>query len=127
MGRYDFLLWRFTQQNSQDPTDIHRRSQNWSHFYPGMGLKLEVFTFSPNQNNCGSSDAYVTCIYCSLNVKINVHKTPCGTQRSWTYFFCVCFLCLAKTQRPPNLSPMVDDAITQGSIGGLGSPLYICV
>ena len=31
------------------PIDIHRRSQNLRHFYPGMGLKLGVFGFSCNQ------------------------------------------------------------------------------
>ena len=32
----------------------------------------------------------------------------------------------AKTRRPPNLSPTADNAVTQGCIWGLGSPLFIC-
>ena len=34
---------------------------------------------------------------------------------------------LAKNPKTPNLSPMADDPITQGRIGGLGSPVYIYV
>ena len=30
---------------------------------------------------------------------------------------------LAKNPEAPNLGPMADDAITQGDIGGLGSPV----
>ena len=47
-------------------------------FPPIMGLQLEVFGF-PVTND--SLDAYVTCTYCSLTMKINprkshkVHKT----------------------------------------------------
>ena len=40
-------------------TDIHQRSQNLPHLDPGMGLKLGVFGFSLNQNNCDSSGVYV--------------------------------------------------------------------
>ena len=54
-------------------TYIQRRPQNLCHFYPGVGLKLGSLGFSCNQNNCGSSGAYVTCIYCSLIIKINTH------------------------------------------------------
>ena len=32
---------------------------------------------------------------------------------------------VGKIPKTPNLSPMVDDAITWDGIGGLGSPLYI--
>ena len=52
------------------PTDIQGRSHNLRHFYSGKGLKLGVFRFPRNQNNHGSSGAYVTCIYCGLSVKI---------------------------------------------------------
>ena len=52
-----------------------------------------------NQNNRGSSGAYVTCIYCSLSVKINMPKTPHGAQRSWTHLYCVCF-CVCGRQKP---------------------------
>ena len=69
-----------------------------------MGLKLEVFEFSLNQNNHGSSCAYTTCIYCGLSVKINMRKTPlhmarkgCGRIR----FACV----VSKSPKTSNLSP----------------------
>ena len=38
----------------------------------------------------------------------------------------ICFACVVgKNPQTPNLTPMADDAITRGSIGGLGSPVYI--
>ena len=55
--------------------DKQGKFQNLCHFYRGMGLKLGVFLFSFNQNNLGVSCASVTCIYCSLSVKINMCKT----------------------------------------------------
>ena len=33
---------------------------------------------------------YVTCIYCSLSMKINMHEMPHGGQRLWMHFACVC-------------------------------------
>ena len=37
------------------------------------------------------------------------------------------FACVVgKNPKTPNLSPMADDAIIQGGIGSLVSPLYIC-
>ena len=37
------------------------------------------------------------------------------------------FACVVgKNQKTPKLSPMADDAITRGGIGGLGSLVYIC-
>ena len=40
--------------------------------------------------------------------------------------FAFAFACVVgKNPKTPNLSPMADDAITQGGIGGLGSPVYI--
>ena len=57
---------------------------------------------------------------------MNMCKMRHGAQRSWTHLLCVCF-CVCGRQNPytPNLSPMADDAITQGGIQGLESPLYI--
>ena len=106
------------------PTDIQGRSQNLRHLYPDMGAKLGVFWFSHNQNNRSSSGAYVTCIYCGLSMKKNMCKMLHGAWRFWIYLFCMC-----GWQRDPstsNLSPMADNAITQGGIQCLGSPLYIC-
>ena len=95
----------FPIQTSYDTkaTDIQGRSQNLRHFHPSMRLKLGVFKFfSLNQNNCGSSGAYVTCIYCGLSVKMSMHKTPHSAWWSWMHFFaCV----LAKTRRLPIWAP----------------------
>ena len=55
--------------------DIHVRSQNLHHLDSGMGLKLGVFRFSRNQNNCGSLGVYVTCIYRGPSMKINTRNT----------------------------------------------------
>ena len=110
-------------------TDIQGRSQNLGHFYPGMGLKLGVFGFSHNQNSHGSFGAYVTCIYCGLSVKINLRKIPHGARRSWAYFFAFVFACVVgKNPKIPNLSPMADNATTQGSMQGLDLPcIYVTI
>ena len=42
--------------------------------------------------------------------------------RERIYFACV----VGKNPNTPNLSPMADNAITRGSIPGLGSPMCIC-
>ena len=88
---------------------------------PGLELQLEVLGFFP------TIKIFVirqVCVYCDL---INMHETPHGTWRLWTHFVCVCF-CVCGWQKPehPNWSSVADDAITRGSIGALGSPLYIC-
>ena len=41
-------------------------------FDPGMGSNWVYVGFSRNQDNRGSSGAYVTYIYCGLSVKINM-------------------------------------------------------
>ena len=63
-------------------------------FLSWHGAQIGVFGFFRNQNNLGSSGAYVTCIYWGLSMKINVCKTLHGTRRLWTHLFCVCFLCV---------------------------------
>ena len=44
--------------------------------------------------------------------------------------FVLRYFCMCGQQKPENpqieLSPMADDTITQGGIGGLGSLVYIC-
>ena len=41
--------------------------------------------------------------------------------------FAFVFACVVdQNPKTPNLSPVADNAITQGSIQGLGSPSYIC-
>ena len=113
--------------NKIKTTDIQGRSKSLRHFYSGMGLKLGVFGFLFFPRNHGLSGVYVTYIYCSLKVKINMRKTLHSTRRSWTHLFYICF-CVCGWQKPEdsNLSLMADQVITWGSIRGLGSPLYIC-
>ena len=67
-----------------DPTTCAIFIQAWGSNWGSAG-------FSRNQNNFGSSGAYVTCIYCGLRVTINTCKTPHGAQRPWTHFYYVCF------------------------------------
>ena len=78
---------------------------NLRHLDFSMGSYWGSSDFSCNQNNRGSSGAYVTCIYCGLSVKINMRKTLHGAQRSCTHLYL--FLCMwtAKTQRPPQFEP----------------------
>ena len=125
---YTLYLWPLCKR-SISSTDIHRRSQNLRHFYPSMGLKLEVFRFFRNQNSRGSSGAYVTCIYWSQSVNINTHKRPHDVRRSWKhlhcegfffFFFFACVVC--KNPKTPDLSPMADHAITWDDIWGLDLP-----
>ena len=54
-------------------------------FIPTWGSNVGTLGFTCNQNNCGSSGAYVTCIYCSPNVKINKCKTLHGAPRSCAF------------------------------------------
>ena len=102
-------------------TDIDQISQNLRHFDSRMGSNWGHSGFSRNQNNRGSSRAYITCIYCGLSVKMNTRKTLHGAWRSWMHLLCVCF-CVCGRQKPE----YPDDAITLGGIRVLGSPLYIC-
>ena len=82
---------------------------------PARGSNCGSLGFSNNQNNRGSSGAYVTC---SLSVKTNTRKT--------LQLFCVCSCMWSANPKTPELSPMADDAIPRGGIGGLGSLVYIC-
>ena len=69
-----------------------------------MGLKLGSTSFFWNQNNCGLSGAYVTCIYCSLSVAINNRKML-HSMRRWDAFVFAYMVWLAKTRRPPLWAP----------------------
>ena len=91
---------------SEFTTDIQGRSQNLHHFYHSMWLKLRVLDFSSNQNNSGLSGAYVTCIYCSLSVKISTRKSQHIMRRSWRHCFAFVF-CVCRQQKPkdPQFEP----------------------
>ena len=83
-----------------------------------------------------SSHARVTCIYCSLKVKINMCKKPAKharlsvsqacVWRSWVHFVWVFPRVVGKVLNTSDWSLMADDAITASNIGGLESPFYIC-
>ena len=113
----DSLYWLHTR----DPRTCTIFIMAWGSNWGSSG-------FFHNQNNRGSSGAYVTCICCGPSVKINTlesHKTLHGARRSWSHLFCLCFcVCGWKNPKTPNLSSMADDAITQGGIGP-GSLVYI--
>ena len=88
-------------------------------FIAAWGSNWGSSGFYCNQNNCGLSGVYVTCIYRGPSVKINMHKTLHGAWRSWPHLFCVC-----GQQKPedPQFEPMAGDAITWGRTGGLDLP-----
>ena len=120
--------YKFPRVSLYPTTDIQGRSHPALFFPPAWGSNWGSSGFSRNQNNRDLSGAYVTCIDCSLSMKINTRKTPHGRRRLWMHLFCICF-CMCGRQNPKtlNLSPMADITITQGCIQGLESLLYICV
>ena len=64
--------------------------------------------FSRNQNNHGSSGAYITSIYYGLSVKITRVEMQHSAQRSSRHLFCILFLCVwwaKKTWRSPIWAP----------------------
>ena len=84
-------------------TGIQGRSHNLRHFYPGIWLKLGFSGFSHNQNNCGSSGAYVTVVWAwrQTCVKCHMARKDHG---------CICFVfifaCMVgKNPKNSNLSP----------------------
>ena len=82
-GTFKFLhRYMYTMK---DPLYQHHFDTAWGSNWGSLG-------FYGNQNNHGSSGVYVTCIYCSLSMKmkINMYKTRPGGQRSWAHS-CVCF------------------------------------
>ena len=46
----------------------------WCHLFIYVGLQLGYSDFLHDQNNCDLAGAHVTCIYCSLSMKINMHE-----------------------------------------------------
>ena len=110
-------------------SQIYKRDPEPAPFWSLHGAQIRgILVFPVIKITGGSSGVYVTCIYCSLNVKITSIKCT----RSWRHLLCVCFSVCGR-QKPEcitNLSPVADDAITQGGIRGLGSPLaslvYLC-
>ena len=106
---YHFVLSGFCF-NHRYTTEVPEPASSWSRHEAQIG----VFRFL-YQNNRGSSGACVTCMYCSLSVMTNTHKTPSDEQRSSRHLFCVYFCVWS-----------ADDAITHDGIGGLGSLVYIC-
>ena len=115
-------------------TDLDWRFKNQHHFFPAWGSYWGIWV-SCRQKNCDSSDAHVTCINCSLSMKTNVPEMSHGAQEKLIHvhedhgrillaFISTCVVC--KNSYTSNLSFMADSAITQGGIGGLGSPFQFC-
>ena len=81
-------------------TDVQGRSQEPAPFLiPVWGSNWGYSGFTGNQNNRGSSGAYVTCIYCSPSFKINTRQNAHCLLRSWTHLICVCF-CVCGRLKP---------------------------
>ena len=64
--------------------------------------------FPCNQNNHGSSGAYVTASTAVWVWRLNTHKTAHGARILWTRRFCICF-CISCQQNPktPNWAPLL--------------------
>ena len=108
-----FCIWSVHRYTPKIPEPVPSLSR--------MGLKLELFGFPRNQNNCDLSGAYVTCMQCSLSVKTNTRKMR-GTNITNAFVFA----CVMQKPEEPKLSPIADVAMTQGDIEGQGSVVYIC-
>ena len=66
-------------------------------------------------------------MYSGMRVKIKCMKRcmACKDPEHILFAFCVC-MCSHQNSNAPNLSPMVDNAITPSGIEVLGSSFYIC-
>ena len=98
-------------------TDIHQRHQNLRHLEPCMGLNCGSSGFFCNQNDCGSSNACVTFMYCGMSV-----KTSTAVQRAKLVNAFVsrklAFACVVgKNPEDPQIE--ADDTITRGSLVSL--------
>ena len=71
---------------------------------PVWGSKWGSSGFSRYQNNCGSSGAYVTCIYCGL-LREDKHTWNAAQDRGRICLAFVLHAWSAKTQRPPIWAP----------------------
>ena len=90
-----------------------------------MGLKFGSSGFSRNQNNSGSSCVCVSPASAAvLAWRLNMRKMPHKDRgRICIKFIFACVV--GNNPKTPNLSPMADNPIARGDIGGLGSPVYI--
>ena len=99
-------------------------SLHWAQFWGSSG-------FSHNQNNRGSSSACVTCMYCGMSdVSMKTHVKRCASHEDREHIcFAFAFACVVgKNLKTPKLSPMADNAITQGGIiGNLVSLVYMYI
>ena len=95
-----------TSPPMSEPQMYTRDPRTWAILIPAWGSNWGSLGFSRNQNNRGSSGAYVTCMYCGLSVKTITRKKPHGARRSWTHLLCVCF-CVCGRQKPedPKIEP----------------------
>ena len=100
-------------------TDIDWRSQNLRHLYPCMGFQLGYWGFPAIKIIVIRQ----VRMYCCLTVKINMRESCKACKNRVCVLFAFVSACVvSKNLNTPNLSSMADDPITQGGIGGPGSP-----
>ena len=94
---------------------------------PAWGSIWGSLGFSRNQNNRGSSGAYITCMYhdLSMNAQITVWMTAHEDCERVCFAFIFVYV-VGKNLMTRKLNPMADEAVTWGGIGGLGSLVYTC-
>ena len=109
------------------PQIIQESCQNLHHLYLSMGLILKVSGFFfYNQNNHGSSGAYVTSIYCSLSMKTkHAQNTTQHAKIVDTLSLHLFFVWLEKLKLP-QFEPQGWRCHYAGWYTRSGCPLYIC-
>ena len=105
---------------------IQRRSQNMHHFYSDLRLKLVVFRFF-----LYSKYLWFVNNICQLHPVQSEHEDKhaqnAATSREDSGCICFAFTFVCVLGKAPNLGTMADNTITQSSIRGPRSPMYICV
>ena len=103
-GKWDTLLWGLpTFSNVRAPQIETGDSRIGAIFLPAWSSNWAYLGFYHDENNRDLSGVHVTCICCGPSMKINMHETLQGVQRSLlTHFACVCF-CLCGGQKPEYL------------------------
>ena len=82
-GRKLRIQWNFINTKSVNTTD-QGYPRTYAISIQARGSNYGSSGFPCNQNNSGSSGAFVTCIYCGLSIKMNTDKIHHNAQRSFT-------------------------------------------
>ena len=104
-------------------TNINQRPQNLPYLYPAMGSQLRVCRFFP-----WSKQWLFRYICAMVRTWRLAHMKFCTISCKDPRHILSAFVSVYgnKNLYTPNLSSMADEAITQISMGVLGSPFYIC-